>query len=163
MKIPWRRKWQQYSCLGKFHGQRSLVVYSPQGRKESDMTEQLHFLLHCRWTLYQLSYQGSPEITLISFNLRNSWEVHLIWLQFHILEFFPSKKAMIITITITVHGVTKSQTQLSTHTYREHCLMNTHPIAEKSILTLSIWNTKSVLYLDYKRIYSVNLLNTTWE
>ena len=37
-----------------------------------------------------------------------------------------------------VHVVTKSQTQLSTHTYREHCLMNTHPIAEKSILTLSI-------------------------
>ena len=27
--------------LGKFHGQRSLVGYSPWGRKESDMTEQL--------------------------------------------------------------------------------------------------------------------------
>ena len=26
---------------GEFHGQRSLVGYSPQGRKESDMTEQL--------------------------------------------------------------------------------------------------------------------------
>ena len=56
-------------------------------------------LLHCRWILYQLSYQGSPEITLISFNLRNSWEIHLIWLQFHILEFFPTKKAMIITVS----------------------------------------------------------------
>ena len=30
---------------GKFHGQRSLVVYSPWGRKESDTTEQLHFTL----------------------------------------------------------------------------------------------------------------------
>jgi len=28
---------------GKFHGQRSLVSYSPWGRKESDMTERLHF------------------------------------------------------------------------------------------------------------------------
>ena len=29
-------------CLpGKFHGQRSLVVYNPWGHKESDMTEQL--------------------------------------------------------------------------------------------------------------------------
>ena len=29
---------------GKFHGQRSLVGYSRRGRKESDMTERLHFL-----------------------------------------------------------------------------------------------------------------------
>ena len=29
---------------GKFHGQRSLVGYSPWGRKESDTTECLHFL-----------------------------------------------------------------------------------------------------------------------
>ena len=29
---------------GKSHGQRSLVGYSPWGHKESDMTEQLHFL-----------------------------------------------------------------------------------------------------------------------
>ena len=40
-KIPWRRKWQPTSVFlpGKFHGQRSLVGYSPWGRKESDMTE----------------------------------------------------------------------------------------------------------------------------
>ena len=31
----------QYSCLENPHGQRSLVSYSPWGRKESDMTEQL--------------------------------------------------------------------------------------------------------------------------
>ena len=29
----------QYSCLEKSHGQRSLVGYSPWGRKESDMPE----------------------------------------------------------------------------------------------------------------------------
>ena len=33
-----------YDYLGKFHGLRSLVGYSPWGRKESDTTEQLHFL-----------------------------------------------------------------------------------------------------------------------
>ena len=27
----------------KIHGQRSLIGYSPWGRKESDMTERLHF------------------------------------------------------------------------------------------------------------------------
>ena len=37
----WRRKWQPTPVLfpGKFHGQRSLVGYSPWGRKELDMTE----------------------------------------------------------------------------------------------------------------------------
>ena len=40
----WRRKWQPTPVLlsGKSHGPRSLVGYSPWGRKESDMTERLH-------------------------------------------------------------------------------------------------------------------------
>ena len=44
-KIPWRRKWQPSPVFlpGESHGWRNLVGYSPQGRKESDMTEQLHF------------------------------------------------------------------------------------------------------------------------
>jgi len=29
MKIPWRRKWQSTPWPEKFHGQRSLVGYSP--------------------------------------------------------------------------------------------------------------------------------------
>ena len=33
----------QYSCLEKSHGQRSLVGCNPGGRKDSDMTERLHF------------------------------------------------------------------------------------------------------------------------
>ena len=42
-KIPWRRKWQPtpVSLPGNCHGQRSLAGYSPWGRKESDMAEQL--------------------------------------------------------------------------------------------------------------------------
>ena len=31
----------QYSCLENLHGQRSLVGYSPWGRKKSDITERL--------------------------------------------------------------------------------------------------------------------------
>ena len=38
------RAWQPtpYSCLDNPHGQRSLVGYSPWGRKELDTTEQLN-------------------------------------------------------------------------------------------------------------------------
>ena len=41
MKIPWSRKWQPTPVFlpGKFHGQRSLVIYSPQGNKELNMNE----------------------------------------------------------------------------------------------------------------------------
>ena len=47
--LPWTRKWQPTPVLlpGKFHGLRSLIGYSPWGRKESDMTERLHFHFHC--------------------------------------------------------------------------------------------------------------------
>ena len=40
----WRRQWHPTPVLlpGKFHGWRSLVGYSPWGRKELDMTEWLH-------------------------------------------------------------------------------------------------------------------------
>ena len=49
-KIPWRRKWQAIPVFlpGESHGQRSLATYSPQGHKESDMTE--HLSTHTRST-----------------------------------------------------------------------------------------------------------------
>ena len=42
-KIPWRREWQLTPVLlpGEFHGQRSLVGFTPWGSKELDMTGQL--------------------------------------------------------------------------------------------------------------------------
>ena len=42
-KISWRRKWQTTPVFlpEKSHGQRSLVVYSPKGCKESDMTARM--------------------------------------------------------------------------------------------------------------------------
>ena len=47
-KIPWRRKWQPTPVFlpGESHAGRSLVGYSPWGRKESDTTERLHFHFH---------------------------------------------------------------------------------------------------------------------
>ena len=47
-KFPWRRKWQPTPVFmpGKSHGRRSLVGYSPWGRKgkEPETTERLHFI-----------------------------------------------------------------------------------------------------------------------
>ena len=42
-KILWRRDWLPTPVFlpGEFHGQRSLVGYSPWGGKEPDMTKQL--------------------------------------------------------------------------------------------------------------------------
>ena len=48
-KIPWRRKWQPTPIFlpGKYHGQRSLVGYSPGDREELDTTETTkHICLH---------------------------------------------------------------------------------------------------------------------
>ena len=46
-KIPWRRKWQPNPVFlpRKFHWQRSLAGYSPQGCKELDTTEHITYHL----------------------------------------------------------------------------------------------------------------------
>ena len=46
-KIPWRRAWQPILVflLGEFHGQRTLVGYSPWSHKELDMIKQLPLLI----------------------------------------------------------------------------------------------------------------------
>ena len=43
--MHWRRRWQPTPVflLGGFHGQRSLVGYSPRGHKEPNTTQRLHF------------------------------------------------------------------------------------------------------------------------
>ena len=52
-KVPWRRKRPPTPVFSprKFHGQRSLVAYSPWGCKESDTTEQLTLYLEGRFQL----------------------------------------------------------------------------------------------------------------
>ena len=41
LEDPWWRVWQPTPVFlpGEFHAQRSLASYSPQGRKESDLTQ----------------------------------------------------------------------------------------------------------------------------
>ena len=64
-KIPWRRKWQPTAVFlsGKSHGQRSLAGYSQSmgGRKESDTTERLTFLLSADICLPQSHWPVSPS------------------------------------------------------------------------------------------------------
>ena len=62
-KIPQRRSWQPTTVFlpGEFHGQRSLVGYSPWGRKKSDMIEQLTLwtkLLNCSVPLFLLQFKN---------------------------------------------------------------------------------------------------------
>ena len=67
MSKDWRRKWQTTSAFlpGKFHGQWSLVGYSPCGHKELDITRWLNTHTHThterclrragiQWWLYHL-------------------------------------------------------------------------------------------------------------
>ena len=51
----------QYSCLKNPHGQRSLVGYSPWGRKESDTTERLS----TAQVSHMLQTQMNPEDTML--------------------------------------------------------------------------------------------------
>ena len=51
---PLEKKWQPTPVFlpGESHGWRSLVGYSPRGRKESDMTERLHFHFNILWSFF---------------------------------------------------------------------------------------------------------------
>ena len=57
-KIPWRRKWQPTPVFlpGESHGQRSLVGYSPWGRKESDTAEHTHTVSN-EWGFYAVTWR----------------------------------------------------------------------------------------------------------
>ena len=58
-KTPWSRKWPPTLIFlpGKFHGQKSLVGYSPWGRKKLDMTE--HLCTHLELSQAQWSAKAS--------------------------------------------------------------------------------------------------------
>ena len=60
-KIPWRREWLTSPLFlpGESHGQRSLVGYSPWGRKELDTTELAHVCTH--WVLWS---RGPKRLSL---------------------------------------------------------------------------------------------------
>jgi len=60
-KIPWSKKYQPTPVFlpGKFLGQRNLVIYSPWGSKELDMTEQLSVHTHTHTHNYRRHSSGS--------------------------------------------------------------------------------------------------------
>ena len=63
--VTWRRKWQPIPLFlpEKFHGQRSLVAYSPKGHKELDTTVSMHMvLLHWTWQSF-LGTSGKAQVT----------------------------------------------------------------------------------------------------
>ena len=76
-KIPWRRKWQPTPVLlpWKSHGRRSLVGYSPWGRKESDTTKQLHF--HFSF-MYNIGFFGGSVVKNPPANAGDTRDVGLI-------------------------------------------------------------------------------------
>ena len=59
----WRRKWHPTPVLlpGESHGGRSLVGYSPWGRKESDTTELLNFHLQTAMKRREVKGKGEKE------------------------------------------------------------------------------------------------------
>ena len=113
-KIPWRRKWQPTPVLlpGKSHGRRSLVGYSPQGHKESDMTEQLHFLM--------CLYKTESNVVICSISLMTS---------------------ILIIILRTPLFIVTSERQIpftwkfNWHKYSIKCLKITLNIVNKSVLS----------------------------
>ena len=66
-KIPWRRKWQPSPVLlpGKSHGRRSLVGYSPWGRKESGLRDFTFFSLYAQRLGLQASTAGGASGSLV--------------------------------------------------------------------------------------------------
>ena len=95
----WRRKWHSTPglLLGKSHGQRSLVDYSPWGRKESDTTERpyVHEIFCCSSVcsseimskLEQSYYSPLGEYISRWYGLKNytqpkNWELCFIWWKF---------------------------------------------------------------------------------
>ena len=80
-KIAWRREWLPTLIFlhGEFHGQRSLVGYSPQDHKESDTTEQLPqfecpcLFKHCRNSCWD--FPGGPVIKTLPCNAGNTGSI----------------------------------------------------------------------------------------
>ena len=72
-KLPWTREWQPTPVFlpGEFHGQRSLVGYSPWGGKESDTTERLTLSLQLKGFKNEKKKKGNVPGLLLQWRLRN--------------------------------------------------------------------------------------------
>ena len=112
-RSPGWRKWQPTPVFlpGKSHGQRSLVGYTPQGSKESDTTEWLHFLSHSQNRLTggasgkESASQCRRQGTLVwSPDWEDSQEEEMATHSYSCLENSMDKGVW----RATVHGITES-------------------------------------------------------
>ena len=64
-RFPRRREWPPTPVFlpGGFHGQRSLASYSPQGHKESNMTEQLTLFYRPTKSVHRKMKKGGVTIS----------------------------------------------------------------------------------------------------
>ena len=62
----------QYSCLGEFHRQRSLVSYRPRGCKELDTTEQL---THPHTHIHVHTHTSSKSVHRLNVKLKTGTEM----------------------------------------------------------------------------------------
>ena len=109
-KIPWRRGWQLIPIFlpGKFHGQRSLVGYSPGGCKELDRTEHTHtHVLNprecsmCTWTECVFCYFWC---NVLKVSTKSNYYIVSFWLPVALLIF------CLKDLSIDVSQVLKSPT-----------------------------------------------------
>ena len=79
--LLWRRQWQPTPVLlpGKSHGPRSLVGYSPRGRKELDTTEQLTFTFHFPALEKEMATHSSVLAWRISGTAEPGWLASMGW------------------------------------------------------------------------------------
>ena len=121
-KIPWRRKWQPTLVFlpREFHGQRSLVGYSPWGWKESDMTEQHTYELEViigwemkRWTgssNWKLGSSGAWWMRTYAW-----WEKRPVVSTAFVYLTNPGQNLLISTLSPLCSLSTPSTVQISTH------------------------------------------------
>ena len=120
-----RRQWQPTPVLlpGKSHGRRSLVGYSPRGRKESDTTERLHF--H-----FSLSCIGEGNGNPLQYScLENPRDGGAWW--------------------AAVYGVTQSKTRLKQLSSSSRAIMHEYSLSylQKMLLNLHLKHALYSLFL----------------
>ena len=114
-KIPWRREWQPTPVFlpREFHGQRSLAGYSPWGRKESGMIEQL--TLSLRWI------GGKMASAISCFQLFTAVLLRPNWLFCNRKDHFPM---LVFHGEFTTEGLWWYVLLVTCEVYLSYCLPN---------------------------------------